>query len=209
MSGAVVVFAVFILPHDAPAAVRPGAAPSPRASHVTGSTGASTHDPTTTTTSPGAASLLTPSILLPSGTSGLPSSGIGASAEPRVAQLRRPRRPLSQHPSLLRRPRRRPTYVPPHVGSQSWPGNLGAPYTSASYQLSTTGGEVSAQATWSGTPTLTLEVTCGSATKSLSGSSGLYVAVDAGAGSCTITLSEPAGVSVAVSYTLTASYPTS
>jgi hypothetical protein len=102
-----------------------------------------------------------------------------------------------------------PTYVPPHIGSESWPGNLGDPYTSAAYQLSTTGGEVSSTATWSGTPTLSLEVSCTGATKSLSGSSGLYVSVDAQAGSCTITLAEPTGDEVSVSYTLTASYPTS
>jgi hypothetical protein len=210
MSGAVVVFAIFILPHDAPAAVRPGAAQSPQASHVTGSTRAPTHDPTTTTTSPGAASLLTPSLLLPSGASGLASSGVGAAAVTKTGPTQATTTTTSAPPApIATATTTTPTYVPPHVGSQSWPGNLGAPYTSASYQLTTTGGEVSAQATWSGTPTLTLEVTCGAATKSLSGSSGLYVAVDASAGSCSITLSEPAGVSVAVSYTLTASYPTS
>jgi hypothetical protein len=207
MSAAVIVFAVFILPHDAPAAVRPGAAQTPRASHVTGSTGASTHE-STTTTSPGAASLLTPSDLLPLGTSGVPSSGVGAVAATKGGPAQATTTTTQPVP-IATTTTTAPTYVPPHVGSQSWPGNLGAPYTSASYQVTTTGGEVSAQATWSGTPTLTLEVTCGGATKTLSGSSGLYVAVDGGAGNCTITLSEPAGVSVAVSYTLSASYPTS
>lgn len=101
-----------------------------------------------------------------------------------------------------------PTYVPPHVGSQSWPGNLDDPYTSASYQLTTTGGEVSATASWAGTPTLSLALTCSGAAQSQTGASGLYVSVDAPAGSCTVTLAEPSGTEATVSYTLTADYPT-
>ena len=101
-----------------------------------------------------------------------------------------------------------PTYVPPHVGSQSWPGNLDDPYTSASYQLTTTGGEVSATASWAGTPTLSLALTCSGAVQSLTGGSGLYASVDAPAGNCTVTLAEPSGTEATVSYTLTADYPT-
>jgi hypothetical protein len=158
---------------------------------------------------PSAAGLPIPSLHLPLGTLGLTSSGAGAAAATKSAPAQTTTttaQPVTANTTTTTAP---PTYVPPHVGSQSWPGNLGAPYTSATYQLTTTGGEVSAQATWSGTPTLVLEVACGGVTKSLTGGSGLYVAVDGGAGSCTITLSEPAGVSVAVSYTLSANYPTS
>jgi hypothetical protein len=209
MSAAVVVFAIFILPHDAPAAVRTGsAAGSQRANQGTGSTGATASD-STTTTLPGGASLPVPSLHLPSPTSGLSSTGVGAAAATKSAPAQATTTTTQPESVTTTTTATPPTYVAPHVGSQTWPGNLGAPYTSATYQVTTTGGEVSAQASWSGTPTLTLEVSCGGSTKSLSGSTGLYVAVDAGAGSCTIMLSEPAGVSVSVSYSLTASYPTS
>jgi hypothetical protein len=208
MSAAVVVFAIFILPHDAPAAVRSGSgAHSQRANQGTGSTGASTTDPTTTL--PSDTGLPVPSLHLPSPNSGLTSTGVGAAAATKSAPAQATTTTTQPESVTTTTTATPPTYVAPHVGSQTWPGNLGAPYTSATYQVTTTGGEVSAQASWSGTPTLTLEVSCGGATKSLSGGSGLYVAVDGGAGSCAITLSEPAGVSVAVSYTLTANYPTS
>jgi hypothetical protein len=209
MSAAVVVFAIFILPHDAPAAVRQGLATrSPKIHQGAASAGVGTSDPTTTT-APGTPSLPVPSLHLPSLTSGLPSTGVGATGATKGAPAQVTTTTTAPQSITTTTTTTTPTYVPPHVGSQSWPGNLGAPYTSATYQVTTTGGEVSAQASWSGTPTLTLEVSCGGATKSLSGGSGLYVAVDGGAGSCAITLSEPAGVAVAVSYTLTANYPTS
>jgi hypothetical protein len=209
MSAAVVVFAIFILPHDAPAALRSGsAARSPRTSHAGGSAGVSTTDSTTTTV-PGSINLPLPSLHLPSITSGLTSAGVGTSVATKGAPAQATTTTTQPDSITTTTNTIQPTYVAPHVGSQSWPGNLGAPYTSASYQVTTTGGEVSAQSSWSGTPTLSLEVSCGGVTKSLSGGSGLYVAVDAGVGSCTIVLSEPAGTSVAVSYTLMASYPTS
>lgn len=102
-----------------------------------------------------------------------------------------------------------PAYTPSHVATDNWPGNLQDPYVSAQYEVTTVGGMVSGTATWSGTPTLVLTVTCGGASKELSGASGLYVSVDAPAGSCTIALAEPAGIDAAVSYSLSADYPAS
>jgi hypothetical protein len=203
MSAAVVIFGIFILPHDSPAAAGKQATNHARSSKHKVRAGSpisateprttmSTNAPTTTSTTV----LRTTTSNPPS----RPSVGVTSTTAP-VPQV------TTQASTTTTT--QAPTYVPPHVATQNWPGNLGDPYTSASYQLNTTGGEVSASATWSGTPTLNLQVTCAGATNSQGGPTGLYVSVDAGAGSCTIALSEPTGAEASVSYSLTVSFPTS
>jgi hypothetical protein len=206
MSVAVVIFGIFILPHDAPASPRLQPIAQTKSTSHKGKTtnplsvvapGATTTTTTTTTMTP---------LLQTTTTLQAVTQDSRATSNPETAATPPLETPTATTSTTTTQA---PTYVSPHVGTESWPGNLDDPYTSASYQLSTTGGEVSASATWSGTPTLSLEVTCAGATNTQSGPSGLYVSVDATAGSCTITLAEPAGTETSVSYTLVANYPTS
>ncbi len=92
------------------------------------------------------------------------------------------------------------------VVTGEYPGNgsIDPPATSASF-AATGGGTVSAQATWTGTATLELEIVCpGGLSVGRAGSSGLSLEIDDsnGAGTCTVTLSLPQGVQADVSYTL-------
>jgi len=100
-------------------------------------------------------------------------------------------------------------YVAPHVASQSYPGNLTYPDNiSARYSETTTAGEVSGSATWSGTPDLTITVSCpGSPSASQTGTSGLYVSASSSGGTCDITIAEPSSEQATVSYTLSVQYP--
>jgi hypothetical protein len=201
MSVAVVIFGIFILPHDAPAAPRLQPVAQNKS---TGHKGKATNP--ASVVAPGATTTTTTPLLQTTTTLQAVTQESRATSDPESTVTTPPVTPTATTSTTTTQA---PMYVSPHVGTESWPGNLDDPYTSASYQLSTTGGEVSASATWSGTPTLSLEVTCAGATNTQSGPSGLYVSVDATAGSCTITLAEPAGTEASVSYTLVANYPTS
>lgn len=67
------------------------------------------------------------------------------------------------------------------------------------------GGTVSAQAFWTGTSELELDISCpGGVSATRVGTSGLSLEVDDdhGAGTCTVTLTVPPGVQDAVSFTL-------
>jgi hypothetical protein len=207
MSAAVVIFGIFILPHDSPAAGKQTLDHARTTSHKdrTGVPSSAT-EPRTTTSAP--------TLATTSSATTIPRSTTTNSLVKQDAGITDTTVPIAptatqSTSTTTTTTTQAPAYVPPHVTTQNWPGNLGDPYTSASYQLNTTGGEVSASATWSGTPTLTLQVTCAGATNSQSGPTGLYVSVDAGAGSCTITLSEPTGTETSVSYSLAADFPAS
>ncbi len=206
MSAAVVIFGIFILPHDSPAASGKQAtnhAGSTKHKDRAGDPISATEPRTTTSTT---SSTATSTTVAKSTTSNSASKQGGGTPNTTVPITTTATQSTSISTTTTTQA---PTYAPPHVATQNWPGNLDNPYTSSSYQLNTTGGEVSASASWSGTPTLNLEVTCAGATNSQSGSTGLYVSVDAGSGSCTITLSEPTGTGASVSYSLSVSYPTS
>ena len=206
MSVAVVIFAVFILPHDAPAAVHSGANRHTNSLRANTGTPGPANPTVTTTTSP----VATSTMAVQTGASPTAdTSQSGVSIKSRTQNNNSPISSTSTTTSSTTTTTEAPTYVAPHVATASWPGNLGDPYTSASYQITTTGGEVSASATWSGTPTLSVNVSCTGAAQTQSGSSGLYVSVDAESGSCTITLAEPAGIEDSVSYSLTTNYPSS
>ncbi|MHB8320264.1 MAG: hypothetical protein ACYDEP_13740 [Acidimicrobiales bacterium] len=86
-------------------------------------------------------------------------------------------------------------------------GNLANPYTSTQYQVSTGSGEITANATWTGSTDLTLRIQCGSSANSATGPSGLSVADTSSAGTCYATISEPTSANTTVSYTLTITYP--
>jgi hypothetical protein len=203
MSVAVVIFAVFVLPHDAPAAVHTGTSGHTKPSGGKTRTAGNAGSKSTATTSPGT----TTTSVTQSGKT--PESISSDTKPPPSSNAPVVTAPITSTVTTSTTTTQPPAYVPPHVATESWPGNLGDPYASASYQLTTTGGEVSASATWSGTPTLSLELSCTDATKSQSGSSNIYVSADAQMGNCTITIAEPAGVEDTVSYTLTANYPSS
>lgn len=67
---------------------------------------------------------------------------------------------------------------------------------------------MTAEATWSGTTSLELAITCpGGLSVSRTGSSGLSLEMDDshGGGDCTVTLAEPPGVRADVSYVLVVS----
>lgn len=90
---------------------------------------------------------------------------------------------------------------------ESEPGNLEYPDdVSAAYPV-TSGGGVSASATWTGTASLDLSLACPGGEIRQTGPSGLALSMAAPAGQCTVTLSEPAGVEATVSYTLLLQYP--
>lgn len=205
MSAAVVIFGIFVLPHDSPAAAGKQAVSHGHSTTHQGRTGVpiSATEPRTTISAPLTPTTTSTAVPRSTTTNTLVKQDTG------VTGTTAPTTPTGTQSTSTTTTTQAPTYVPPHVTTQNWPGNLGDPYTSASYQLNTTGGEVSASATWSGTPTLTLQVTCAGATNSQSGPTGLYVSVDAGAGSCTITLSEPTGTGATVSYSLAADFPSS
>ncbi|MGH9108498.1 MAG: hypothetical protein ACRDY3_03360 [Acidimicrobiales bacterium] len=84
------------------------------------------------------------------------------------------------------------------------PGNFQPPTSSSTWPVQAAGGSrVSATATWSGTPTLTLAVTCPGAHATRTGPSGLTVeAVAAASGVCHVSLVEPVALTTPVSYTL-------
>lgn len=86
------------------------------------------------------------------------------------------------------------------VGNLTYPDNVSATYTVPG------GGPVQATATWSGSPDLTLTVSCPDRSAHRTGGSGLTVAVPAPSaddpGTCTVTVAEPTGVEATVSYTL-------
>jgi hypothetical protein len=209
ISVSVVMVLVLLLPHDPPTRRAGATSPGPG----TTTTGSMPAGSTTTTTS--LPSVTLPSVPVvddgPSGTSDgtqEPATGAGGT-QPAVAPTTVPSSTTTTAaPPTTTTTTTLPPYTPDHVGTQSWPGNLDDPYTSATYQVTTTGGVVSASAKWSGTPTLSLTVSCGSATQSKTAGSELYVSVNGPPGNCTIALAEPAGVEATVSYTLTATYPT-
>jgi hypothetical protein len=84
-------------------------------------------------------------------------------------------------------------------------GNIEYPTVSATYAAAG-GGEITASATWTGTPTMQLSISCPDGIRATrSGASGLSVTVDDGAGggtSCEVTLAMPPDVAATVSYTL-------
>jgi hypothetical protein len=89
-------------------------------------------------------------------------------------------------------------------GADPGSGRIAPPQTSATFGAAG-GGLVTAEATWEGSPTLELSVTCaGGVSVSRTGTSGLSVEVDdsGGSGTCQITLSLPQGVTASVTYTL-------
>ena len=92
-----------------------------------------------------------------------------------------------------------PTPVYPGVGNMVYP-TVSATYPAAS------GGVVTAEATWQGTASLELAISCpGGLSTTRSGPSGLSVSLDdsgPSAGTCQVTLSLPPGVTATVSYTL-------
>jgi len=217
VSVAVVVLVAWVLPHggaqiakadlaqsataghgslrtETPGSARPSGSPTPTSTSV----------PTTTSTP--ASATATP---LASAASRQPASTPGAISTQGTVTSTAPSATVPTVPSTVSGTvASAPTYTPPHVANQSWPGNLSYPDdVSAQYPVATTGGEVSATATWSGTPTLVLEVSCAGGRQTQSGQSGLYVSLDAAAGSCAVTLSEPAGTQATVSYTLSSTYP--
>jgi hypothetical protein len=75
------------------------------------------------------------------------------------------------------------------------------------YSVSTTGGEVSAASNWSGTPDLSLEISCPTSHTSKTGPTGLYVSVTSTPGMCEVTIAEPSDEQATVSYILTLQYP--
>ncbi|MDA8075959.1 MAG: hypothetical protein M0Z40_12150 [Actinomycetota bacterium] len=96
------------------------------------------------------------------------------------------------------------TATSPPTGAYPGHGSIEPPATSATF-AALGGGTVSARATWTDTPDLELEISCGdgvSATRT--GSSELSLEVDDthGTGSCTVTLSLPPGVRADVPFTL-------
>lgn len=86
------------------------------------------------------------------------------------------------------------------VGNLTYPDNV-----SALYSFPGTG-PVEATATWSGTPELTLSISCVGRTSTRTGTSGLSVsvpqAVSGTTGTCTVSLTEPTGVRAQVSYSI-------
>lgn len=95
--------------------------------------------------------------------------------------------------------------VLPTAAPYPGPGNIEAPTVSAEYPVAG-GGTVSATATWSGTPTMTLSIACpDGAAGTRSGSSGLSLTVDdssGGSAPCQVTIALPPGADSTVSYTL-------
>jgi hypothetical protein len=73
--------------------------------------------------------------------------------------------------------------------------------------VSTTGGEVSATSSRSGTPDLSISISCPTSNASQSGSSGLYVSVTSSPGTCRVTVAEPSDGRATVSYTVSLRYP--
>jgi hypothetical protein len=90
------------------------------------------------------------------------------------------------------------------TGTHPGRGSIDAPATTVSFPAAG-GGPVAAQATWTGTVTLELEISCpGGVSVTRTGTSGLSVEVDdsRGTGECTVTLAVPPGARADVSYTL-------
>ncbi|MHB8221172.1 MAG: hypothetical protein ACYDHU_12765 [Acidimicrobiales bacterium] len=135
----------------------------------------------------------------------MPSGGQEPGAHPTSS----PSTTVTVSPSTPGAPQTTPGTVPavPAVATadRTDPGNLVYPDNiSASYTAPAAGG-VTATATWSGSPTLSLTVTCPSGHASRSGPSGLSVSepVPAGApGTCTVSLAETPSVPSTVSYLL-------
>jgi hypothetical protein len=94
--------------------------------------------------------------------------------------------------------------APSSAGAYPGSGSIVPPASSASF-AAPGGGTVSAQAFWTGTPELELDISCpGGVSATRVGTSGLSLEVDDGhgAGTCAVTLTVPTGVQGAVSFTL-------
>ncbi|HVX23338.1 MAG TPA: hypothetical protein VHB02_18500 [Acidimicrobiales bacterium] len=175
-----------------------GIAPPPSAAATTAPT-------TTTTTDPPAPATTSPPTTDPpttaprTTTTGAPTPTVAPPAPPTTAAT----------PSVVTTTTQ--GYVPPHIASQTQPGSLGYPtpgVVSATYTVTTSGGVVSGTGTWSGTPDLSITVTCpGGATSSQQGPSGLSVSATCPSGSASVTIAESTGVESTVSYNLVISYP--
>jgi hypothetical protein len=103
-----------------------------------------------------------------------------------------------------------PTYVAPHIATQTDPGTFGSGpgVVSASYSISTTGGVVSATGTWSGGNSLSLSVSCASGgSSSQQGSTGITVSATCNPGSATVNFAEIPPDQTNVSYSLSIAYP--
>jgi len=97
-----------------------------------------------------------------------------------------------------------PVPQPATPATQTDPGYLQYPDdVSAQYQYPASGSGVTAAATWAGTASLSLSVSCPGVQQSRSGPSGLQVGVTGGTGECTITLAELQPLQTAVSYSMT------
>jgi hypothetical protein len=94
------------------------------------------------------------------------------------------------------------TATPSAPAAQANPGNLESPDdVSAAYPYRATSAGVAANATWVGTPLLSLSIVCSGQEQSASGPSGLSLSLR-GSGTCVVTLAEPPSVAATVSYTL-------
>lgn len=200
VSVAAVMLAVFVYPHGG------GRAQLPKPSRAPGPTSTVPAVPTTagTSTTPSTAASKVPPTDSARTTTAAPSSSTspvtsGAPA-PVMATVT-----TATPASVTSTPP--PSFAPGHEQTTSWSGTLDDPFTSANYPVTTEGGVVSATATWSGTPTLTLKVTCPGAKQTRRGTSGLYVSATATAGTCSIILAEPPGVGATVSFSLATTYP--
>ena len=103
-----------------------------------------------------------------------------------------------------------PVYVPPHIATETIPGTSGpaAQIVSSSWPVTTSGGAVSATATWSGGDDLTLSVSCaGAATGTQTGPTGLTAETVCNAGQATVAIEESASDPTNVSYNIVISYP--
>jgi hypothetical protein len=92
----------------------------------------------------------------------------------------------------------------PAPREQTFPGYLEYPDDiSASYQATAGTSGLTASATWSGTPTLTLEVKCPGDDEAVTGPSGSSVTARSSGGVCTVSVALPSSVQATAPYTVT------
>ncbi|MDA8359010.1 MAG: hypothetical protein M0Z95_22540 [Actinomycetota bacterium] len=152
---------------------------------------------TSPTTSPETAPLSAQPLAVAGTPAAVDSASADASPPTQVASLTTAA-PSSSPPQAAGTPTETATRTRSDPGNLEYPDNI-----SASYPVPA-GAGVTASATWSGVPELTLSIDCPTGHVSRTGSSGLSVSVPSGGGqgTCDVVIAETASASGTVSYSL-------